>query len=640
MSKITYELDSDSDSTIIDVEINHNRNDSLNKTSTSKNTFSNCFSDVNYTQYNSELESILQKYGVSSGDSKPQTKPPVKAAFTGDTDTLDLCFDEDTPLVRDTTDTSNLHKDSSLYKASFDSDSTLGISSDDERSPLHISKSANELWDSYSLPSFQKEDQAKSDSVSSDLSSDEESQPLRSSASVTNDKEIQQSGLLSPSFQKEKQRKIFSANDICDELISSDEDSPPFYTSACVEEEHMDTSWCFEGYEKTLATETNETTPLTQHPTTSRKRKHGENTNNLDKEKRKQEKAEQRAQKQEEIAKAKRLKQVLQSVNKNMKPEESIKFVTVKIGNEIVKEKYGQEILNALRLMDAKCNVEEHLIPNIITWSRDVLSVSTNDQNDVIEKLETVHVDDSLIIMNWDETINLIHNNTLNTHVQSIKSVINKKKLFIVIYGLDSYFRCHKREKHREVRKEVSQTVSKKTNKNERVYIDMPKVTKKQLESAFTELQILHSCCYRLIESPPDLGMLVTQFTKSIASAPYKLEKYKKEMQASWYMAGDNKDCVKVDKNGNGLKRLWQQQLTTFPLARLEHAEAIITKFPTLKSLLEEYERSTHTDGEKLLQDIPIRRAAGPMTSFRRLGIELSKKVYKFFSSVNGDMVL
>lgn len=46
-------------------------------------------------------------------------------------------------------------------------------------------------------------------------------------------------------------------------------------------------------------------------------------------------------------------------------------------------------------------------------------------------------------------------------------------------------------------------------------------------------------------------------------------------------MAGDNKDCVRVDKDGNGLQRLWNQQLTTFPMARLETAEAISSRFST-----------------------------------------------------------
>lgn len=53
------------------------------------------------------------------------------------------------------------------------------------------------------------------------------------------------------------------------------------------------------------------------------------------------------------------------------------------------------------------------------------------------------------------------------------------------------------------------------------------------------------------------------------------------------FFAGDNKDCVKIDKDGNGLNRLWNQMLRMFPLASLETAEAITSLYPTMHSLME-----------------------------------------------------
>lgn len=58
-----------------------------------------------------------------------------------------------------------------------------------------------------------------------------------------------------------------------------------------------------------------------------------------------------------------------------------------------------------------------------------------------------------------------------------------------------------------------------------------------------------------------------------------------------WYISGDNKDSVRVDKNGNGLHRLWQQQITQFTMARLETAEAIISVYPSPRVLIEVYSR-------------------------------------------------
>lgn len=53
------------------------------------------------------------------------------------------------------------------------------------------------------------------------------------------------------------------------------------------------------------------------------------------------------------------------------------------------------------------------------------------------------------------------------------------------------------------------------------------------------------------------------------------------------YLQGDNKNCVQVDKNGNGLQRLWKQQLMSFPLSSLETAEAICMQYSSFKALAE-----------------------------------------------------
>lgn len=65
----------------------------------------------------------------------------------------------------------------------------------------------------------------------------------------------------------------------------------------------------------------------------------------------------------------------------------------------------------------------------------------------------------------------------------------------------------------------------------------------------------------------------------------FRLEKQEKYKLQNEFFADSNKDTVRVDKNGNGLSRLWNQMLTMLPLARLETAEAITFVYPTLSSL-------------------------------------------------------
>lgn len=56
--------------------------------------------------------------------------------------------------------------------------------------------------------------------------------------------------------------------------------------------------------------------------------------------------------------------------------------------------------------------------------------------------------------------------------------------------------------------------------------------------------------------------------------------------------------------------------------------------------LVKVYERCTLKEGELLLQDIPIRRAVGPLSSVRKIGPELSKKIFAFFMSTDENETL
>ncbi|KAK4882765.1 hypothetical protein RN001_006084 [Aquatica leii] len=373
----------------------------------------------------------------------------------------------------------------------------------------------------------------------------------------------------------------------------------------------------------------NDVEPSTVTQTSSKRSKRDAG---ISKEEKKKEKAAEKAKKQEEAARQKQIKQALLSANRNIKPENCMKLITVTLDNNILSEKYSGEILNALQGLEVKYKFDSQLIPNTVTWTRTTLQHSLHG-NELINRSEDSEVDEALLIMNWKEIVNLVNEKTLISHIESIKSVLNKNKLFVLIYELENYFKYHKRRKYKD---SGIQNSNKSNNKNDKQYEGVPKIEEIQLERTLIDLQLFQSCCHQFIDSPQVMGEMIGHFTKSVALVPYKLELYQKQQQTDWFVSGDNRDSVAVDKNGNGLKRLWQQQLTTFPLARLEHAEAIVAKYPTLRSLLEECNKTEQR--EKVLQDLLIRRAAGPLTTLRKIGPELSKKIYTYLTSENGEI--
>lgn len=107
--------------------------------------------------------------------------------------------------------------------------------------------------------------------------------------------------------------------------------------------------------------------------------------------------------------------------------------------------------------------------------------------------------------MNRNDFVEHVDNETLSAHIQSLKAVLENKKLLLAIYGLQSY---KKQKNHPH---------------------GIPTVSSRQIEDALTEMQLLCNTAYRLVESTSEVGLLVEQCTKSIAEIPFKYVYYSLE---------------------------------------------------------------------------------------------------------------
>ena len=58
------------------------------------------------------------------------------------------------------------------------------------------------------------------------------------------------------------------------------------------------------------------------------------------------------------------------------------------------------------------------------------------------------------------------------------------------------------------------------------------------------------------------------------------------------FYAAEASGGLKVTKDGQGLTRLWQQQIMQFPLVALETAQAIVSHYSTPQALLQVYNYS------------------------------------------------
>uniref|UniRef100_A0A6V7K797 Uncharacterized protein n=1 Tax=Bracon brevicornis TaxID=1563983 RepID=A0A6V7K797_9HYME len=189
---------------------------------------------------------------------------------------------------------------------------------------------------------------------------------------------------------------------------------------------------------------------------------------------------------------------------------------------------------------------------------------------------------DTMIVWRWDEVVKKINNDVLVDEVMAAKSMLNDGKVVLVIYGMEGYFMYHNNSMKHEKKK--------KKNKMSELYENisvLPEITRKRFELSLLEAQIMGNCSTLLIENSQEMTKMMEQYTKAIIAVPLKsLLKAKEDELLDFYASGDNKNSIKVDNDGYGLKRLWMRQLCLFNKANLAIAEAINAHYSSPTALM------------------------------------------------------
>nr|XP_033327692.1 crossover junction endonuclease EME1 [Megalopta genalis] len=347
-----------------------------------------------------------------------------------------------------------------------------------------------------------------------------------------------------------------------------------------------------------------------------------------------------RLKRQQQLKRDRALKAIASKNSKNIKPGECMKFIEVVLDKGIEQFSCKNEILTALLDASIQFSISDKLIPNSITWKRNIEHSYLNEDNEVCRATNIEKVNQMLIIWNWNEGVTKVADGSFCTTISSIKESFPNYNIMLVIYNIGDYFTKRKQSKKSSKYGEQNKTQKTKSKSNCE-FENYPEISKQQLESCLNKIQIISKCSSRLIDRSEELALMIYQCTKTIAEIPFKAEKDKNLISKfDWYVMGDNRNSVRVDKDGNGLKRLWQQQLCQFNLSSLEIAEAICSIYRCPADLMEIYNNCSQTEGLNLLKDIPIRRAVGPLTTSRKVGPELSKKIYIMFTSEDGEILL
>ncbi|XP_034645145.1 crossover junction endonuclease EME1 isoform X1 [Trachemys scripta elegans] len=343
-------------------------------------------------------------------------------------------------------------------------------------------------------------------------------------------------------------------------------------------------------------------------------------------------------------------KKALANMLKAQRPEECLKHITVVLDPVLLQVEGGGQVLSALQSMNCGCVIESQAVPCSITWRRRRAGSSQVEEGSWLEEPNI------LVLLRLEDFVSMIYSyrqevqggtegpkETLRSFVACVMERAPGKTLALAVVELEKYFRSHKVQSRKKLRQAVlngSQVEGQGKRKKRKGKGDSgPELSRVEVEEALVDLQLHTGVQVRLLESWKELGDFASMFTKAVAEAPFKKEREKTGF--SFYLESEWCRGVKVDRSGKGLSQVWKRQIQQFNRVSLEMASAIVAAYPSPLLLDQAYRRClSEREQQNMLADIPVRRGNGVTATSRRIGPELSKRIYLQMTSRHPDLSL
>ncbi|KGL78186.1 Crossover junction endonuclease EME1, partial [Tinamus guttatus] len=342
-------------------------------------------------------------------------------------------------------------------------------------------------------------------------------------------------------------------------------------------------------------------------------------------------------------------KKALAKMLKAQRPGECQKYITVVLDQVLFQVEVGEHVLSALQSKNYSCVVESQAVPCGITWRRRAVLTQTDEENELTEE---PHI---LVLLRLEEFLSMVHNykqeaqgctegqkETLQTFVARVMEKMPGKTLALAVAGVDSYFGSLRTQSKKRLQPEAvngDQAEDKGKQRKKKAKDSGPDVSRLDVEDALVDLLLQTNVQVRLAESLEELVEFVTMFTKAVAEAPYKRERE----NTGFSFCVENEGCrgVKLDPTGKGLLEVWKRQIQQFNRVSLDMAEAIVSAYPSPQLLVQAYSKcSSEEEQEHMLANIVVRRGEGVTATKRRIGPELSRRIYLQMTSHDPDLCL
>ncbi|XP_062031751.1 crossover junction endonuclease EME1 [Lepus europaeus] len=325
------------------------------------------------------------------------------------------------------------------------------------------------------------------------------------------------------------------------------------------------------------------------------------------------------------------------------RPEECLKHIVVVLDPELLQTEGGGQLLGALQSMECHCVVEAQAVPCSVTWRR-----RAGPPEDGEAWAEEPMV---LVVLLVEAFVSMVHNvkqgsvgsteegkETLRGFVTDVTARTAGKALSLVIVDQEKLFSPQNPPKRRKQGAGHKQAKEKQQQRQPKAKTGRV-VSRVDMEEALVDLQLHTEAQVRIVQNWKELADFACAFTKAVAEAPFK--KLRDESSFSFCLESDWAGGVKVDRSGRGLALVWRRQIQQLNRVSLEMASAVVDAYPSPQLLVQAYRRCFSVqERQNLLADIQVRRGEGVTSTSRRVGLELSRRIYLQMTTSQPDLSL
>uniref|UniRef100_A0A8C6XSM2 Structure-specific endonuclease subunit EME2 n=1 Tax=Naja naja TaxID=35670 RepID=A0A8C6XSM2_NAJNA len=324
---------------------------------------------------------------------------------------------------------------------------------------------------------------------------------------------------------------------------------------------------------------------------------------------------------------------------KFLRPDQCMKQMIVCVDSGLLEHPGSDILLEVLVSLDCKYHIEHQIIPHSITWKRKVFSSASG--SDGCQE-ETAVEREVLLVMQPSYFLRQLSSSIQNAspdgqqgipdliHLCPFQNLEDPSTISysVVVIGLDTYQWYHQLLQEEPITGLENETLQLGPEQS---------MTRHQIEEALVVLQLRGNINILFLETWQELAQHVSAVTRAVAQRPYK--KHQEKQPFSFCPKGKWASGVHIGKDGKGLQETWLKQIQQFNRVSPAMATAIAQAYPSPSLLLRAY-RECNTEAERRLLLSNLQVTTEDNKTERRIGPDLSRRVYLFIVSTNPELVL